>query len=120
MKLSLATFVLFIAAGSASAAVHQMTVDDLQQICTAPDNGNKRACQFCILGVTEGMSTAAGVLGDKTRFCVPEGVSAAAMEFAVKKTIGEDLMFFPADRDLAAAGFVAAAILKAFPCHQSK
>jgi hypothetical protein len=117
MKMHLAALALLIAGATGPVSAHQMTVGDLQEICTARDQGNKKACQFYILGVTEGASTAAGVAEDKAHFCIPGGITASAMEFATKKAIGEDLMFYPADRDLAAAGFVAAVMQKSFPCH---
>lgn len=40
------------------------------------------------------------------------------MELAVKLKLGEDLMVFPQDRELDAAGFVAFAIIKMFPCER--
>lgn len=118
VSLALAIGSALIAGAINPAAARQMTVGDLQKICTAPDGASKNACQFYILGVTEGASTAAGIASDKTHFCIPEGVSASAMEFIVKKAIGQDLMFFPKDRDLAAGGFVAAAMLRAYPCQR--
>jgi hypothetical protein len=99
------------------ASARQMTVGDLQAICTAPDQGNKHACTFYMLGVLEGSSLAAGTAGDKDHFCVPEGVSATVLEFTVKKKIGEDLMFFPKDRDMPAVSFVGGVIQTTFPCH---
>lgn len=75
--------------------------------------------KFYILGVTEGTSVAAGVANDKAHFCIPEGVSASAMELVVKMAIGQDLMVFPADREIPAVSFVAAAMQKAFPCGPS-
>jgi hypothetical protein len=96
-----------------------MTTGDLQEICIGRDEGSKNACKFYILGVTEGTSVAAGVANDKAHFCIPEGVSASAMELVVKMAIGQDLMVFPADRDIPAVSFVAAAMQKAFPCGPS-
>ena len=52
-----------------------------------------------------GMSIAEG----KTqggRPCVPENLSASAIELAVKMKMGQDLMVFPDDRKLDASGFV--------------
>jgi Rap1a immunity proteins len=102
-----------------TASANQITIGDLQEICTARDDGSKNACSFYILGVTEGASTAAALVGDRTHFCIPEGLSSVAMEFTVKKAIGEDLMVYPADRSLAAVGFVAAAMQRAYPCRRS-
>jgi hypothetical protein len=114
---ALATMALHAASAEASS---QMTLADLQQLCTADDDGSRHACLFYILGVTEGASTAAGVAGDKAHFCIPEGVSATAMEFVVKKSMGEDLMLFPKDRTMPAVSFVAAAMLRAYPCGKAK
>jgi hypothetical protein len=97
-----------------------MTVGDLQEFCTASDDGSKSACRFFIFGVAQGVRLAAVTLGDKTHYCIPDDLSAAAMELAVKLAIGQDLMVFPADRDLEASGFVGAALIKAFPCTKRK
>ena len=97
-----------------------MTVGNLQEFCTASDDGSKNACGFFIFGVAQGLRLAATTLGDKTHYCIPDDLSAAAMELAVKLAIGQDLMIFPADRDLEASGFVGAALMKSFPCAKQK
>ncbi len=90
----------------ASAEHEQLSVGNLQEICTRSDNGSKEACRYYILGVTEGTRMAAAFVGDKTHFCIPEGVSLVAVEALIKNEIEEDLTVYPADRDLAAVGFV--------------
>jgi hypothetical protein len=99
-----------------SAETGAMTVGDLQEFCTASDAGSKSACQFFIYGVVQGTRLAAGVVGDKTHFCIPDDLSSQTMVMIVKQSIGQDLMVFPADRDLEASGFIGAAMQKAFPC----
>ncbi len=107
----------------------QMTVSDLEKLCTSSDDVVKTACRFYILGVTEGTSLAASTVEDKSGvfhelkdkpFCVPEDLSGAALEFVVKMKMGEDLMVFPEDRKMPAVSFVAAVIRKNFPCRKSK
>jgi hypothetical protein len=116
-----AVFVLLAITAPARAAETQvMTVADLQEFCTASDEGSKAACRFFIFGVAQGLRLAAATLGDKTHYCIPDDLSAGAMELAVKLAIGQDLMVFPKDRDLEASGFVGAALIKAFPCGKSK
>jgi hypothetical protein len=100
----------------ASAEHEQLSVGNLQEICTRSDNRSKGACRYYILGVTEGTRMAAAFVGGKTHFCIPEGVSLVAVESLIKREIEEDLMVYPADRDLAAVGFVTAAAQKAYPC----
>lgn len=111
-----AIFSVFSVAVPARAAGHVMTVSELQHLCTASDEGSKSVCEFYILGIAQGAALAANLAGDKTHFCLPDDTSALTIEFAVKKAIGEDLMFFPKDQDLPAVSFVAAAVQKAFPC----
>jgi hypothetical protein len=77
-----------------------MTVADLQQFCTASDDGSKNACRFFIFGVAQGMRLVAAAVGDKTHVCIPDDLSAAGMELAVKLAIGQDLLVFPADKHL--------------------
>jgi hypothetical protein len=97
------------------ALADQTNVRDLQQICTGADADSKGACRFYILGVVDGSSLAADMAADKSHFCIPDGIASSQMEFVVKKAIGQDLMFYPKDRDLAAAGFIGAAIMKQWP-----
>ncbi len=113
------TVLAILSFGSTKAQANEMAVSDLQQICAATDDGSKNACQFYIFGVFEGANTAAGALGDKTHFCLPEGLSSTEMTLAVKQKIDEDLEVYPADGQLAAAGFVLAVMVKTFPCHDS-
>lgn len=103
-----------------AAETQPMTVGDLQEFCTASEDGSRAACRFFIFGVAQGASLAAATLGDKTHYCIPDDLSAAAMELVVKVAIGQDLMVFPADRNLEASGFVGAALVKAFPCSKRR
>jgi hypothetical protein len=108
------TFLLLIT--SLPALAGQMTVSNLQEICSRSDKDSKKACDYYILGVTEGINKAATFVGDKKTFCIPESVSLITLESLIKKTIEEDLMVYPADRDLAAVAFVLEATQKAYPC----
>jgi hypothetical protein len=114
---------------SLPALAEQMTVGDLEKLCTSADDVSKTACRFYILGVTEGTSLATSAVADASGqfrelkdkpICVPEELSGAALELVVKMTIGEDLMVFPEDRKLTAVGFLSAVIRKKFPCQKPK
>jgi hypothetical protein len=107
----------------------QMKVGDLYQLCTSSNEGDKSACTFYILGVFEGAQMMAGTVRDKSGtfqetkdkpFCVPEGLTSAAMELTVKVKMGADLAVYPEDRDLPAVSFVTAVIAKQFPCQKAK
>ncbi len=111
------------------AAAAQMTLGDLYKFCTSSNEGDKSACRFYILGVFEGAQMVSGTVQDKSGrfqeakdkgFCVPEGLTSAAMELTVKMKIGEDLAVFPEDRDMPAVSFVIAVIFKQFPCKEKK
>jgi hypothetical protein len=108
------TFLLVIT--SLPAPSGQMTVSNLREICSRPDKDSKKACDYYILGVTEGINQAATFVGDKKTFCMPESVSLITLESLIKKKIEEDLMVYPADHDLAAIPFVLEATQKAYPC----
>ena len=54
------------------------------------------------------------------RPCIPTDTPGAALELAVKLTMGQDLMVFPDDRKLDASGFVSAALVSSFPCRKPK
>ena len=96
-----------------------MTIGDLQQLCSASDIGSKNACRFFIFGVALGVQLGAGQAGNNKIVCIPENVSAAAMELAVKLKMAEDLVVFPQDRDLDASGFIGAVVLKLYACSKS-
>jgi hypothetical protein len=94
----------------------EMKVEDLKTLCTGADDVSKAACKFYILGVADGIDVANAATSEHKTFCLSDGISGPAMTFAVKKSIGEDLMMFPADKDLPANGFVGAALATQFPC----
>jgi hypothetical protein len=100
-----------------------MTAGDLQEICIDSSAESKAACRFYLLGITHGISLGMAVADGKTqggRPCIPENLSAAAIELAVKMKMGQDLMVFPDDRKLDASGVVGAILVSSFPCRQSK
>jgi hypothetical protein len=96
----------------------QMRLSDLNEICTGRDEASTSACKFYILGVTEGASVAAGVAKDHSHFCIPQGVSSQDMVLTVKRAMTKDLAAFPQDKDMPAVSFVAAAMMRAFPCNK--
>jgi hypothetical protein len=111
------------------AAAAQMNLGDLYKLCTSSNEVDKTACRFYILGVFEGASVAGGSVQDNSgklqeakskRFCVPEGLTAAAMELTVKMKMGADLAVYPEDRDMPAVSFIMAVIAKQFPCQTTK
>jgi hypothetical protein len=117
----------FMMLAGCHAVAAQMTVGDLLKLCSSSSGSDKTACSFYILGVTEGASLGSGTAKDKAGtyrevkdkpFCVPQGVTSAAMEFLVKKSMGEDLALFPADNSLPAVSFVVAVMSKQFPCEK--
>jgi Rap1a immunity proteins len=114
---------LLTVASSAEPETHAMTADDLYQICVASDAGNKAACRFYILGVTQGISVGLEIADGRTnggRPCVPENISGAALELVVKMKLGADLAVFPADRELDASGVIAGVIVNSFACSKAK
>ena len=95
-----------------------MTVADLQEFCTASDEGSKSACRFYIYRIVQGARLAAGVAGDKTQFCIPDDLSSPAMEMIVKLAIGPRFDALSRRSGLGGIRFVGAAIQKAFPCNR--
>jgi hypothetical protein len=73
---AVAVALLTLAAPARAAETGPMTVADLQEFCTASDEGSKNACRFFIFGVGQGVRLAAAVAGDKTHFCIPDDLSA--------------------------------------------
>jgi hypothetical protein len=96
-----------------------MTAEDLQQLCAGEDHVSKNACRIYILGVTQGISVGLRIAAGKGRSappCVPQDISAEALERTVKGKLSEDLKATPANRGREAAGFIAAVLSTAFPC----
>jgi hypothetical protein len=93
-----------------------MTLGDLQQICSGTDVEAQSACRFFILGVVGGAGLATGLKTLGGPLCIADGVTDAALVASVKKLMQADLAAYPQDKALSAAGFVAAAAMKAHPC----
>ena len=98
------------------ALADQMTVAELQQICAGKTLDTQNACRFYVLGVVEGASFGEGSKTVAGPLCIASDVQSTALVDAVKKLMQADLLAYPQDKSLAAAGFVAAAAMKAFPC----
>ena len=121
--LTLCSFVIVgvMQSKSAPAEGTAMTAGDLQQICIGSSAESKSACRFYLLGVTQGISMGMSIADGKTqggRPCVPDDLSASAIELAVKMKLGTELMVFPDDRKLDAAGVVGAILVSNFPCRK--
>src|SRR5215470_3401958 len=100
-----------------------MTAGDLQQICIDSSAESKAACRFYLLGITQGVSMGIAIADGKTqggRPCIPDDLSASAIELAVKMKLGQELMVFPDDRKLDASGVVGAILVSTFPCSKPK
>lgn len=98
-----------------------MTGGDLQEICTSQSTESKAACHFYILGITQGVSLGMGIADGKTnggRPCIPDNMSGSALELAVKMKLGQDLMVYPKDKKLDAAGMIGAILVNTFPCRR--
>ncbi len=100
-----------------------MRASDLQHLCTSPAAGEKGACRFYIWGVAETAATGAAVASDNAHFiqakpiiCLPAEVGAADMEALIKLKLGEDLVVYPADREMPAISFVIATLFHRYAC----
>jgi Rap1a immunity proteins len=110
----------------ARASAAQMTLGDLHKMCTSSDEGDKTACTFYILGVFEGAQVGVGSVREKSTgkfsetkdkaFCIPEGLSSAAMELTVKMKMGADLAVYPDDQKMPAISFLFALLHQEFAC----
>lgn len=99
----------------------QMTVGDLRAVCAGSDEGTQNACRLYILGVTEGLSLGAETARANSKvICVPEGVSGTQMVLLLKSKMDADLTLYPKDTELAAVGFVAAVMIRQYPCSTKK
>jgi hypothetical protein len=106
---------------SKHASAEAMTAGDLQKICIGSSAESKASCGFYLLGITQGISMGMSIADGKTeggRPCVPENLSASAIELAVKIKMGQDLMVYPDDRKLDASGLVSAILVSTFPCRK--
>ena len=95
----------------------QMTVGDLRTMCAGSDERTQNACRLYILGVTEGLGLGAERARANSKvLCVPAGVSGTQMVLLLKSKMDADLALYPKDADLAAVGFVAAVMVRQYPC----
>jgi hypothetical protein len=120
--LLLCTLVFVSPAGAADSG-GAITAGDLQDICTNPSAESKAACRFYILGVTQGVTMGMSIAAGKTkggRPCIPDNISASALELAVKMKLGQDLMVYPDDKKLDASGVIGAVLVITFPCQEAR
>lgn len=97
-----------------------MTAGDLQQLCTGTDHVSRNACRIYILGVTQGIGLGVAMASGRSRIarsCVAADVAAEDLDQAVKARLESDLRKRPADASRDAAGFIAAVLSEAYPCH---
>jgi hypothetical protein len=117
---SIAVALMILALGTAAASEqHAMTAGDLQELCAGSDHVSVNACRVYILGVTEGIAVGLRMAGGKSggaRPCIPDGVSAEALEQTVKSRLDEDLAANPGHRNQDASGFIGTVLAHAFPC----
>ena len=107
------------------AGAAQMTVADLQKLCTNPIEEGRVACSFYIWGVTEGADLgggseeyAPGKFREKSNktICLPESVGKSDMQQIVTDAIARDLVRFPEDSTMPAVSFVMGVVARKFPC----
>jgi len=106
-------------ATAASSEEHAMTAADLHELCAGSDHVSRNACRIYILGVTQGIAVGLNMAAGRSRAgrpCIPDGVSAEALEQTLKARLDKDLSASPAHRSQDAAEFVGAALIRAFPC----
>ncbi len=126
MKIAIGVLLCALAFVSPAGAVDNggaMTGGDLQEICTNSSAESKAACRFYILGITQGVSMGMSIADGKTkggRPCIPDNTSGSALELAVKMKLGQDLMVYPEDKKLDAAGLIGAILVNTFPCQKAR
>jgi hypothetical protein len=111
-----------VADANPAEAQSAMSADDLQQLCAGEDHVSRNVCRVYILGVTQGiglgMKIATG--GAKASApCVPQDISAEALEQKVKGGLQEDLRAHPADRNREASSVIGAVLAAAFRCSKA-
>ena len=115
------SLVLSVMSANAVAAEETLTAGGLEELCRSSSPSDKLGCRLYILGVAQGIGLGINIAGGKTnggRPCVPDNISAAALELAVKMKMGQDLTAFPDDRKLEAPGLVGAILVSTFPCRK--
>jgi Rap1a immunity proteins len=120
---SMCLSVLSATAGTPPAPEPAMTADDLQQLCAGTDHVSRNVCRVYILGVTQGVTLGMRMAGGTIaggRPCVPEGISAQALEQTLKAKLEQELAATPADRALDASAFVGRVLVAAYPCKSGR
>lgn len=116
---------------SFGASTGEFTVKDLQELCAVPssDELGKAACSFFIFGAFQGLDIGSAqkepgsnkLQESKSKtFCVPDGLPKDTMVSHVMKMMKWDLANYPEDRNMPAISFIAAVIVKDFPCKRTQ
>lgn len=121
--LPLGMTVTLLLAAAALGAQEAMTADDLQQLCQGSDHVSRNACRIYILGITQGVQLGISMAQGKgagSRPCVPNGISAEALEQTVKRRLAKDLSARPGDGVHDAASFIGSVLAQSYPCSRSQ
>ena len=103
---------------SPAAIGQELKAVDLYTFCVSTSPIVQNVCSKYILGAVQGISLAAGKLGDKKTFCVPEDVSESVFVDTFVRTARADLAAYPQDKDIPAISMVGSVIVHNFPCPQ--
>lgn len=109
-------FLFFITILAASPACAAFSVFELNHACADTGEKSQDICRYYILGVTDGVGLETKLSADK-RFCVPAGMRVEGLELLIKTALQRDLLAHPEDNTMPAVSFIAAVLLKTFPCH---
>lgn len=98
----------------------ELTVGELQNLCSSPDETSKQSChQYIIgagLGYKLGIDNAGSRVPKNLKICLPSGISESSIVTLVKMKMGELLAVYPADSKLEAVAMVSAVLTKNFKC----
>lgn len=95
----------------------EMSAGDLYGFCVSTDAIVQNVCSKYILGAAQGMSLAAGKLGDKTIFCIPDDIAESRLVDVFIRTARADFAAYPRDKNVSAISLLGAILTRAFPCH---
>lgn len=104
----------------AGACWAELTVGELQKLCSLPDEISKQSCKHYIigagLGYKMGIDNAGACIPQNLKICLPSGISENSIVTLVKIKMGELLAIYPADSKLEAVAMVSAVMTKNFKC----
>jgi hypothetical protein len=97
-----------------------VSAGDLYDYCRDSHPVGQMVCKFYIMGAVQGIALTAAKLNDTRVFCIPDDIGDKQLVALYIKTVQNDFLLYPDDKKEPAISLIAAVVMQAFKCTNSK